>query len=88
MILKRQQVQQEIVRVPGKDAGKRPGNGIQDEVVRSRNDGGEDDGGVDHADAHDGETSPAKAAAFPQGHRGDGEADEERITEMERWHGS
>lgn len=62
VILHRQEVQQGLVAVPGGDADEGAGDGVEDEVVRRGDDGGEDDGRVDHAGADDGKPLPEPAS--------------------------
>ena len=88
VIFQRHQVEQEVVEVPRDQAGARPGHGVQDKVVRRRHDSGQDDGRINHADANNREPSPGEAPALPQRDRGDGEADEEGISEVKGGHGS
>lgn len=88
VVLQRQQVLQAAVEVPRKDAYDGTSDRVEDEVVRRGDDGGEDDGRVDHARARDRDALPAHPSAPPEGHRGDGEAYEEGVAEVEGRHSS
>lgn len=88
VVLQRQEVEQQVVVVPRDQASERSGDGVEDEVVCGRDNGGENNAGVDHANANCRKPLPAHPALASEGHAGDGETDEERVAEMERRHGS
>lgn len=88
VVLDDAQVEEEAIGVPGNATDNSASDGIEDEVVRGGNDGGEDESRVGHAASDNGNAFPGARAEAVDGQRGDGQADEERVAEVERGHGS
>lgn len=84
VVLQHEQVQHDSLGVPRDSDDTRARNGVEHEVVGRGDDGCQDEARVGHAADDQGHPLPA---AELDGHRGHGEADEERVAEVEGWHG-
>lgn len=87
VVLEDEKVQEDAVGIPRDTAYNGAGDGIEDEMVRGCDNGGQDDRGVGHAQAHDGETLPRGRSQAGDGERRDCQSDKKGVSEMERWHG-
>lgn len=84
VVLQHQQVQHDALCVPRDGDHARARHGVEHEVVGGGDDGGQDEPWVRHA--ADDQRQPLPAAEL-DGHRGHREADEERVAEVQGWHG-
>lgn len=87
-VLNGEEVEKHVVELPGDQASASARYRIQNEVVGSRDDGSKDDARVDHAGENGDKSLPAEAALSPEGNGGNGETNEERVSEVEGGHGS
>jgi len=86
-ILNRQEIQQHPVQIPRENTRDGTGHGIQNKVVRRRDDGRQDHARIYHAEADDSDPPPREpAASLAQGNGSDGQADEEGVAEVEGGH--
>lgn len=88
VILKREEVKQDAVKVPAGECNEKARNSVKHVVVCGGDDRDEDGEGIGHSD--DDEEGATEGLGGAEGggvgHGGDGEADDEAVTEVEGGH--